>query len=201
MMQDRTREKAQKTANYDENMARFITNTLTLPIVMIGMMGAGKTHTGKALATALSLPFIDNDQEIERTCGCTIADYFTHKGEESFRALEHKTLKALIEGKPKVIAAGGGIVIHPDTRALLKNKAYAVWLQADPSILAARCAGDHARPLLQGGDPRIILEQLLEKRRNWYAETAAITVRSDAGDISTSIEAILSSLNSLLKHS
>lgn len=198
MMQDHTGDKAQKTANCDQNVAHGLVSRLTRPLAIIGMMGAGKSRTGRALALALGLPFIDSDQEIEAACGCTITDYFTLHGEESFREAEFKVLKRLLASGPAVVAAGGGAVVNPATRALFREQAFTIWLQAEPETLARRCAGSTTRPLLQGGDPKAILAALLEKRRPFYEDAASITVSSDAGGTEKIVASIMQALETHL---
>lgn len=178
MMQDCPGQKAQKSANCDQNVST-IAAALTKPVVLIGMMGTGKSQLGRTLAKSMNLPFADSDSEFEAAAGCSIADYFAKYGEDAFRAGEHKVMDRLLDQQPKIIAAGGGVVTLPETRAMLKERAITVWLQASIEVLAERCAGNSKRPLLQNGDPHAILSGLLEKRRPLYEEVAAFSVSTD----------------------
>lgn len=178
MMQDDSREKPQKAANCDENVASIIKK----PIVLIGMMGTGKTQLGRSLSKALNLPFIDCDAEFEAACGSSISDYFARYGEEAFRAGEFKIMDRLLDNERKIISAGGGVVVNPDTRAILKTRACAIWLTASPKTLAQRCAGNDRRPLLQNGDPETILRDLLAKREPLYKEVAVFSVDTENDD-------------------
>lgn len=157
-------------------------NVFRKPVVLIGMMGTGKSQLGRDLAKATGLPFFDTDQEIEIAAGMSVAEYFAKYGEDAFRSGEFKVLERLLDGRPKIIAGGGGIVLLPQTRALLRERSVAVWLTASPSTLAKRCAGNNKRPLLQNGDPQTILSTLLEKRAALYEETARFSVSTERVD-------------------
>ena len=163
------------------------------PVVLIGMMGTGKTQLGRVLAKATALPFFDTDNEIETAAGMAVTDYFSKYGEEAFRAGEYKVLERLLDNTPKIIAAGGGIVVLPQTRALLRERAVPVWLTASPRTLAKRCEGNNKRPLLQNGNPEEILSALLEKRRSMYEETASFSVSTERVD-DNAVNAILKGL-------
>ncbi len=157
-------------------VSRF--DAINRPIVLIGLMGAGKSTVGRRLAHRLHLPFIDSDQEIEEAAGLTIAEIFAKYGEEQFRDGERRVITRLIDGNPKVIATGGGAFMNDQTRALILDRATAIWLDADVNVLAervARRAG--SRPLLNGGDPRAKLAALAETRNPVYA-LAPIHIRS-----------------------
>lgn len=164
------------------------------PVVLIGMMGAGKTSLGRALAQRLGLGFTDSDAVIETEAGCTIADYFSKYGEPAFRILERNTLEKLLSQPVQIIGAGGGAVVTPETRGLLKKQSLAVWLQAEVPVLVARCAASDARPLLKTGDPATILGTLLEKRASLYAEAARYTVRTDAQSADETVDLIIKEL-------
>lgn len=167
--------------------------TRTRPIVLVGLMGVGKTTVGRRLAQRLHLPFVDADAEIETAAGMTIAEIFEKFGEAHFRDGERRVIARLIDGQPKVIATGGGAFINDQTRALILDQATAVWLDADPIILAERVAKRDHRPLLRGKDPLVVLTELARARNPYYA-LAPIHVASKAVPHETTVAAILEKL-------
>ena len=148
-------------------------------IVLVGLMGSGKSRVGMELARLLKLPFVDADREIERAAGHTVADIFAKFGESEFRKGEKKVMSRLLSGEAKVLASGGGAFIQPELKDLIKKKAISVWLKADLNTLVERTSRTNHRPLLQGTDPRKQLEKLIEERYPVYAE-ADITVVTDS---------------------
>src|SRR5271170_3488869 len=169
------------------------------PVVLIGLMGAGKTTIGRRLATALSLPFIDADSEIVEAAGCSIADIFEIYGESIFRDLEQRVLLRLAGSEPCIIATGGGAFINPAIRAAIKEKAVSIWLKADLDILLERVSRRDTRPLLKSGDKGIILSKLMEERYPVYAE-ADITVDSNAGLHEAIVEKAVAALKQMVQH-
>jgi shikimate kinase len=163
------------------------------PIVLVGLMGAGKTTVGRRLAQRLHLPFVDADHEIEEAAGMTIPDIFDRFGEEYFRDGERRVIARLVDGTPKVIATGGGAFINDGTRALVLEKAIAVWLDAEPDVLADRVRRRDNRPLLRGKDPRTALIELAKVRNPFYAQ-APIRVKSVAAPHDATVHAILKAL-------
>lgn len=149
-------------------------------IVLIGLMGAGKTSIGRRLAERLRLPFIDADAEIEKAAGCSIADFFERYGEEEFRIGERRVIKRLLEGPTQVLSTGGGAFMHPETRAEIRAHAISIWLRADLDTLAARIGRRDDRPLLKQGEPRAVLERLMAERYPVYAEADIIVDSADA---------------------
>lgn len=150
------------------------------PITLIGMMGAGKTRLGHALAETLHIPFHDSDHHIVEEAGCTIPEIFDHLGEEAFRDLEERTIARLVSSGVSVISTGGGCIKREATRTLLHTKALCVWLQADVPVLVNRIASCPQRPLLHSSlDPHARLATLLEERKNLYAQAAHIQFRTD----------------------
>jgi shikimate kinase len=139
-------------------------------IVLVGLMGAGKTTVGRRLAKRLGLGFVDSDDEIERAADHKISEIFDRFGEPSFRDGERRVIARLIEGAPKVIATGGGAFMHAATRALILECCTAVWLDADIETLAERVARRSHRPLLRDGDPKTVLAALAARRNPIYAE-------------------------------
>ena len=162
-------------------------------MALVGMMGAGKSSIGRRLATRLSVPFSDADTEIELAAGCTVAEIFARYGEDAFRDCERKVIDRLLGEPPHVLATGGGAFIDPQTRARMKECAVSVWIKAPVDVLLARVQRKDDRPLLKGGDPRAILEGLLEKREPIYAE-ADFAVESEAGPHDGTVERIMAAL-------
>jgi shikimate kinase len=162
-------------------------------IVLVGLMGVGKTTVGRRLAQRLGLPFVDADAEIETAAGMTIAEIFERFGEAHFRDGERRVIARLIDGSPKVVATGGGAFINDATRALILDQATAVWLDADPSILAERVAKRDHRPLLRGKDPLKVLTDLAQARNPYYA-LAPIHVASKAVPHEATVAAIIAAL-------
>lgn len=141
------------------------------PIVLVGLMGAGKTTVGKRLAKRLGWRFVDADEEIEKAAGMSISDYFANYGEPAFREGERKVISRLLEeSQPIVLATGGGAYMDAETRATIQEKAVGVWLKADLDLLVARTSRRNTRPLLKQGNPREILAKLMDERYPIYAE-------------------------------
>ena len=147
-------------------------------IVLVGMMGVGKTTIGKRLAQRLGMPFVDADHAIEEAAGMTVAEIFARYGEPAFRDGEKRVIGRLIEGPPCVIATGGGAFATEETRNLILEKARSVWLDAPIDTLVRRVSRRSSRPLLVGRDPRSVLTELAKARNGWYA-MADIHVQSD----------------------
>ena len=147
-------------------------------IVLVGMMGVGKSSVGRRLAARLSIPFIDADSEIEKAASMTIPDIFARHGEPYFRGGEARVIARLLESGPQVLATGGGAFMNPDTRALVKLKGVSVWLHADFDVLMRRTSKRRSdRPLLQTENPDETLRALLAEREPTYA-LADLTVQS-----------------------
>ncbi|NBX04116.1 MAG: shikimate kinase [Alphaproteobacteria bacterium] len=169
---------------------------LTKPVVLVGLMGAGKSTIGRRLATVLGLSFIDSDQEIVEAAGCSISDIFEMYGEDIFRDLEKRVLARLISSEPCVIATGGGAFIQNDIREAIAQKAISVWLRADLDVLVERVSRRDTRPLLRTGDKGDILAKLMEDRYPIYA-TADITIDSNAGSHESVVDDIMESLKNI----
>jgi shikimate kinase len=146
-------------------------------IVLVGMMGAGKSSIGRRVATRLAIPFVDADAEIELAADMTIAEIFAVHGEPYFRAGEARVIARLLERGPQVLATGGGAFMNAQTRAALQEKAVSVWLKADLDVLTRRLRRRNDRPLLKTDDPVATLTNLLQMRDPIYA-TADVTVLS-----------------------
>jgi len=149
-------------------------------IVLVGLMGAGKTKIGRRLAARLDLPFFDSDAEIETAAGETIEEIFRNRGEAVFRDGERRVVARLLGQPTHVLATGGGAFMDPLTRQMIARRGVSVWLRADLDVLAARVARRSNRPLLQARDPRSVLAELIERRYPVYAE-ADITIDSGEG--------------------
>ena len=147
-------------------------------IVLVGMMGVGKSSIGRRLATRLGIPFVDVDAEIEKAAGMSIADIFAHRGEADFRSGEARVIARLLEAGPQVLAAGGGAFMNAATREAIREKGVSVWLKADLEVLLRRISKRrNERPLLQNADPESTLRALLIEREPVYAQ-ADLTVLS-----------------------
>lgn len=162
-------------------------------VVLIGMMGAGKSSIGRRLARRLGLPFVDADQEIETAAGCTIPDIFRLYGEAAFREGERKVIERLLTESPKILATGGGAFMNEDTRGEIKRRGISIWLRAEMNILLERVSRRSDRPLLKQGDPEEILERLIAERYPTY-ELADITIDSGDGPHELVVEAIVERL-------
>ena len=161
------------------------------PIVLVGLMGSGKSTIGRRLAQRLDMPFADADDEIERAAGMTISDIFARFGEAHFRDGERRVIERLMTtGEPLVLATGGGAFMNDETRALILDRGLAVWLDADLDVLAARVSRRNTRPLLRGKDPLIVLRELAEQRNPVYA-LAPIRVNSSDAPHETTVRTIM----------
>lgn len=165
-------------------------------IVLVGLMGAGKSTVGRRLASALRLPFHDADQEIEAAAGCSISDFFERYGEPAFRDGERKVIARLLAGPRHVLATGGGAFMDPATRTLIKAEGLSVWLRANIDLLMERVTKRPTRPLLRNDDPRGTMERLMAERYPVYAQ-ADIIVDSNGGPHDTVVQQIISQLNAL----
>ena len=146
-------------------------------IVLVGMMGAGKSSIGRRVALRLGIPFIDADAEIEKAAGMSISDIFAIRGEAEFRAGEARVIARLLESGPQVLATGGGAFVNPETRAAVAAKGISIWLKADFDVLLKRIRRRHDRPLLKTDDPGATLRKLMQERDPIYA-LADLTVQS-----------------------
>ena len=156
-------------------------------IVLVGIMGAGKTTVGKILADRIGIQFVDADQEIERAAGCTITDIFEKYGEAEFRKGEERVISRILSGQPCVLATGGGAFMSQATRLLIKKTATSVWLRVSFEVLAKRLEKRSGRPLLQTVDPQQTLRALINKRYPIYNDADLIVdAKDDAVDITVS---------------
>ncbi len=166
---------------------------LDRPVVLVGLMGVGKSTIGRRLAKRLGLDFVDSDDAIEDAAGAPAGEVLERYGEANFRDGERRLVARLIEGAVRVIATGGGAYVDPQTRRLLNERAITVWLNAPIDVLAERTARRDTRPLLKGPDAKQILERLASERAGAYAE-AHIHVTSSQGAHGDVVETIVAEL-------
>jgi shikimate kinase len=160
------------------------------PVVLVGLMGAGKSTVGRKLAALLGTDFADADDEIERAAAMTVAEIFERFGEAYFRDGERRVIARLIEERHGVIATGGGAFVNPETRALVLDQAIAVWIDCDVATLVERTARRGTRPLLKNGDPGEILSRLHAERAPLYAQAPIRVASQDGAHRDTAIEII-----------
>lgn len=175
-------------------MAHRSTPRFDRPVVLVGLMGVGKSSVGKKLAQRLHLPFIDADDAIEAAHDLTISEIFEKFGEAYFRDGERRVIARLLDGRPKVVATGGGAFVQDETRALIKRDAYSVWIDANIETLVDRVSRRNTRPLLIGRNPADVLRELAEKRNPLYAE-ADFRVMSDDVAHDVMVDRILNALS------
>jgi shikimate kinase len=166
-------------------------------IVLVGMMGAGKSSVGRKLASRLGLAFVDADSKIEEAAGMSIPDIFETRGEAEFRSGEARVIARLLDGGPQVLATGGGAFMNSDTRTLIRTKAMSVWLKADFDVLMKRIKRRSDRPMLKTADPAATLKHLMDVRYPVYAE-ADVTVESREVVHEIIVEEILDRLRSAM---
>lgn len=181
---------------YDFRMNERLKLDLDRPIVMVGLMGAGKTSVGRALARKLGVPFVDSDKEIEAAAGCSVVDIFAMYGEAEFRRVEQRIIARLMETPPvvKVISTGEGAFITPAVREMVTGRALTIWLKAGLDLLVKRTNFRDTRPQLLHTDSRKILAQLINERYSTYAladitvETRDESLRKTLGKVICAIE-------------
>lgn len=163
------------------------------PIVLVGLMGAGKSCVGRRMAESFRLPFRDSDSEVEEAAGCEVRDIFEVYGEPAFRDCERRVIQRLLHGGPSIIATGGGAFMDPETREEIKANAISIWLRADPEVLHQRTKRSKNRPLLSNADPLATLKELADKRYPIYAE-ADITIDTANEGLEITLEKIITAL-------
>ena len=179
-------------------LARAVRRSLgTRSIILVGMMGSGKSSIGRRLAATMELPFVDADAEIEQAAGMTIEDMFTVHGEPYFREGEERVIRRILLGSPQVVSTGGGAVVSAQTRAAIARSGISIWLDAPLDLLLQRVLRRDNRPLLKTGDPRAVLERLLAERRPYYAE-ANLKIESRDAPHEAVVDEILALLSSHL---
>ncbi|WP_305096272.1 shikimate kinase [Croceibacterium aestuarii] len=185
------------TPTLNDAEIRQLAIRLDRPVVLVGMMGVGKSTVGRKLAALLDLPFVDADDEISDAAQLSIEEIFERFGEAYFRDGERRVIARLLEGGPSVIATGGGAFAQDETRAMILERGLAVWLDSDLSTLVDRTSRKDNRPLLKGGDPAKILAELKEKRDPHYAQ-APVHVISGKGPHGDTVTRILGALAACL---
>ncbi|WP_370034579.1 shikimate kinase [Qipengyuania mesophila] len=174
-----------------------IARRIDRPVVLVGLMGVGKSTVGRRLAAVLGTDFVDVDEEIERAADRTVSEIFESHGEAYFRDGERRVIARLMEERHGVIATGGGAFVDPATRALILERGIAVWLDCDVETLVERTGRRDNRPLLRTGDPRAILADLKQRRGAFYAE-APIHVVTDNGPHAETVQHILEAIDAWL---
>ena len=174
-----------------------LTDRLDRPIVLVGLMGAGKSTVGRRLARRLGLPFVDSDAEIEEAAGLSTAEVYEKFGEQDFRDGERRLVARLIDGAVRVIATGGGAYVDPRTRQLLNERAITIWLDAPLDVLTERTGRRDTRPLLRNGNRHETLARLAEERGPAYSE-AHIRVTSGKGAHGDVVDSIIAALDAHL---
>ena len=167
-------------------------------IVLVGLMGVGKTSVGRRLASALDLPFRDADAEVEAAAGRSISELFGSLGEPAFREGERRVIARLLDLEPHILATGGGAFMSPETRALIKDKAISVWLRADLAVLARRIARKDTRPLIKDKDPMEVLTELDRLRSPTYAE-ADISVETGDAPHNVTVDQLIQALTDYIE--
>ena len=166
-------------------------------IVLVGLMGVGKSSVGRRLATALDMPFRDADTEVENAAGRSIPEIFAELGEAAFRDGERRVIARLLEEPPHVLATGGGAFVNDETRALINQHAISVWLKADIALLARRVGRKDTRPLLKDRDPIEVLAELAQARNPAYAQ-AQVHVQTGDTPHAVAVDAVISALRDRL---
>ncbi len=171
-------------------------NKIDKIILLVGLMGSGKTSVGKRLAKKLNLPFVDGDQEIEKAAGLSLVDVLKCFGEKEFRAGEERVMKRLLQGNPCVLASGGGSFVAEQTRKLAKEHALTIWLKADIDVLYHRTAGRKHRPFLIGSDNQLKdkLEKYIHDEYPYYSE-ADIIVETKEEQVDLTVERVIEAIN------
>ncbi len=176
----------------DTNL-QMIQKHLKKPVVLVGLMGAGKSKIGAMLADALDWPFVDADHEIEKAAGLSVAQIFEQHGEPAFRDLERQVIARLLSDELKVIAPGGGAVMNEQTAHIVWSRAFSIWMRADLDILVERTGRNSKRPLLKNGDPYEILGNMMKIRHPVY-QKADLVIDSDEAPPEHTLEKLLGAL-------
>lgn len=163
-------------------------------VFLVGLMGAGKTTVGRALARKLNKRFIDSDHEIEARTGVSIPLIFEIEGEASFRQRESEAIRELTDLNNVVLATGGGAILAPDNREFLRTRGTVIYLRASVASILQRTGHDKNRPLLQSADPRQVIERLAREREPYYVEVADIVIETGRPNVQLLVQSIVSQL-------
>ena len=166
---------------------------LAYTVALIGLMGAGKTTLGRHFAKSLSINFVDSDEEIVKRAGISIREIFELSGEEKFRDIEHRVIVEILNRAPMILSTGGGAFISTNTREILKDSTFTIWLRAKPETLISRMENLKNRPLLKRGDPLLTLTDLHRKRESYYQQ-AHFVIDTDNLSSSQSLKILISAL-------
>ena len=177
------------------------TNSYAGRLALIGLPGSGKTTIGRHLAARLDIAFYDSDSVIEKQLGYSIREFFEREGEPAFRDIEHAVMEELTQKSGCVISTGGGVVLHPDTRDMLQNRCFTVYLHSPPEEIFRRVRHDKNRPLLQVPDPFATLQQLYVVRDPLYRETASFVVETGRPSVFSVIQTIIAQLKPMGQNS
>lgn len=188
---------ASEARSFSDSEIKQLAARIDRPVVLVGMMGVGKSTVGRKLAQLLNLPFADADDEIERAAQMSVSEIFSSYGEAYFRDGERRVIARLMEGNPIVLATGGGAFVQPETRQLILARGVAVWLDSDVKTLVDRVTRKDTRPLLRNGDPAEIVARLKAEREPAYSE-APIKVMSNTGPHGEAVNRILQALDQWL---
>ena len=192
--------KTSQNSNDTLQLANTIVARLDRPLILVGLMGSGKTTVGRRTAKILRLNYTDSDQKIVSNAGISIAEIFELAGEAKFRELEFHAMTQLLLSKPQVIATGGGAFCYPQTASLLLTKGLVVWLKAPPETLLARIGSTKSRPLLNNDNPLATLAKLNKEREKHY-QNAQIKINTDGLSTRKAMMALLHALDThLAKH-
>ena len=169
-------------------------------VLLVGLMGSGKTSVGKRLAKKLNLPFVDGDREMEKAAGLSLVDVLKCFGEEEYRAGEQRVMKRLLQGAPCVLASGGGSFVADKTRELAKLNAVTIWLKADVDVLCSRTSGRSHRPFIEGDDKHLKnkIEQYISEEYPYYSQ-ADIVVETKEEMIDKTVDRVIGAINEFLK--
>mgnify|MGYP001139395386 FL=1 len=170
-------------------------------ILLVGLMGSGKTSVGKRLAKKLNLPFVDGDQEIEKAAGLSLIDVLKCFGAEEYRAGEERVMKRLLQGPPCILASGGGSFVAEQTRKLAKEHAVTIWLKADIDTLYNRTAGRKHRPFLEGCDSHLKnkLEAYIKEEYPYYSEADIIVETKDEA-VDNTVNRVIEAINKFINN-
>lgn len=182
---------------FSDGEVAALSRRIDRPIVLVGMMGVGKSTIGRRLAATLKLPFADADEEIEKAAQMAVSEIFERFGEDYFRDGERRVIARLMDEQPSVIATGGGAFCQDETRALLLEKAITVWIDCDVDTLVERVGRKDTRPLLRGGDPREIITRIKQERERFYSQ-APIHIVSETGPHQQTTTRILKAIDQWL---